>query len=635
MDKQLTLGSLFDGSGGFPLAGLLNGIKPIWKSEIEPFPILVTSKRLPDVKHYGDIAKLNGAELEPVNIITFGSPCTSLSCAGLRAGLEGKESCLFFEAIRIIKEMRCKTNGQYPRWICWENVPGAFSSSAGRDFRRVLEEIIGVVAPGTEVPAPKDYAWPPADLYLGDGWSLAYRTVDAQWFGTAQRRRRIYLVADFGGERAGDILFERPGVSRHFTQGVDAWQGTAGDSADSLGATGFDRYNGTLTGDKTQTLTAAAGASGQNMPMAFVPSGKGDQRPAPRLEPPSDQQLKNPTDICVNVQGNSGIDVTKGVVNTLVAQAHGNEPCVLHAAGFCTEHSAQSRSIGYEEEVSPTLRAGVVPAALSIENHPTDSRMKIREDGKSQTLTARAGTGGMNAPLVAEPQNVAYGISSYQSHAMLSDNPHSGIYQAETSRTLDCSGTPPTRHQGGMAVVAIQGSMIGRADQNGPQGSGVNEDVSFTLTAADKHGVAYAMTTGCFTQVEKELAPTLQHRDYKDPPIVAKDVQYVVRRLTPTECAVLQGFPRWYCSDLAIADPTEEQIAFWMKVWKEYSETTGARKSKTRAQVIRWLAKPYTDSAEYKLWGNGICLSCAVFVLGGVVEVAGEEIEEHLNNMTD
>ena len=128
--------------------------------------------------------------------------------------------------------------------------------------------------------------------------------------------------------------------------------------------------------------------------------------------------------------------------------------------------------------------------------------------------------------------------------------------------------------------------------------------------------------------MEKELAPTLQHRDYKDPPIVAKDVQYVVRRLTPTECAVLQGFPRWYCSDLAIADPTEEQIAFWMKVWKEYSETTGARKSKTRAQVVRWLAKPYTDSAEYKLWGNAIAAPCAVFVLGGIVEVAAAESEE-------
>jgi hypothetical protein len=143
MDK-LTLGSLFDGSGGFPLGGLLCGIEPLWASEIEPFPIRVTTKRIPQMKHYGDISKLNGANLPPVDIITFGSPCTDMSVAGKRAGLDGEQSVLFYEAIRIIKEMRCKTNGRYPRYAVWENVPGAFSSNKGADFRAVLEAVIGV-----------------------------------------------------------------------------------------------------------------------------------------------------------------------------------------------------------------------------------------------------------------------------------------------------------------------------------------------------------------------------------------------------------------------------------------------------------------------------------------------------------
>ena len=153
--SKLTLGSLFDGSGGFPLGGLFCGIEPLWASEIEPFPIRVTTKRIPQMKHYGDINKLNGAELPPVDIITFGSPCTDMSVAGKRAGLDGEQSVLFYEAIRIIKEMRCKTNGQYPRYAVWENVPGAFSSNKGEGFKAVLETIIGVKEPNTSVPLPE------------------------------------------------------------------------------------------------------------------------------------------------------------------------------------------------------------------------------------------------------------------------------------------------------------------------------------------------------------------------------------------------------------------------------------------------------------------------------------------------
>ena len=206
MDR-LKLGSLFDGSGGFPLGGLLAGVTPVWASEIEPFPIRVTTKRLPQMKHLGDVRTINGAEIEPVDIITFGSPCTDMSIAGRRAGLEGRQSSLFYQAIRIIKEMRCATNGRHPRWICWENVVGAFSSNQGRDFKAVLDAIIGIAEPGAKVPMPEKDRWPYADIYMGDGWSVAYRTLDAQHWGVAQRRRRCYLVGDFRGGGAGPVLF--------------------------------------------------------------------------------------------------------------------------------------------------------------------------------------------------------------------------------------------------------------------------------------------------------------------------------------------------------------------------------------------------------------------------------------------
>ena len=198
-DSCLTLGSLFDGSGGFPLGGLLAGIKPLWASEIEPFPIRVTTKRLPSVKHLGDISTVDGSKIEPVDIITFGSPCTDMSVAGKRAGLDGRQSCLFYQAIRIVKEMRCATDGKYPRFIVWENVPGAFSSNRGEDFKAVLEAVCSVKGEGVSVPEPPKGKWANAGNIVGDGFSLAWRVLDAQFWGIPQRRKRIYLVADFAG----------------------------------------------------------------------------------------------------------------------------------------------------------------------------------------------------------------------------------------------------------------------------------------------------------------------------------------------------------------------------------------------------------------------------------------------------
>ena len=586
-NKTLTLGSLFDGSGGFPLGGLLASITPVWASEIEPFPIRVTTKRLPFMKHYGDISQMDGGKIEPVDIITFGSPCTDMSIAGRRAGLDGRQSSLFYEAIRIIKEMRCATDGKYPRWICWENVPGSYSSNKGKDFQSVLEAVIGIAEPNAQVPMPEKARWPYADLYMGDGWSVAYRTLDAQYWGVPQRRRRIYLVADLAGESAGKILFESEGLSGYSAAGFRSWQRTA------------------------RRLESGAGAAG----------------------------------ICLNDQGGDRMEVSEDVAATLRAETHGHLPCI-------------------------------VDEAIPLEHHPIDSRITMTDNGKVQTLTSRMGTGGNNVPLVMKIRSgcegggkgalvqtdksatlscnndqtvfVPFGISSYQSHAMLSDNPHSGIYEAETARTLDRGGGNPSCNQGGIAVVAftqnqrdevrdlgdhsavvcasagtkqqtfvLQGSMIGRSEKNGPQGSGVNEDVCFTLDTADRHAV-YAMTTSSFIQVEKNQSPVIMARDYKDPNVVCPAGEYAVRRLTPTECARLQGFPDQWCADLAAEAPSEDELAFWWEVWDTYSRVTGGGR-RTDKQILKWLRDPYTDSAEYKMWGNGVALPCVWFVLCGIV----------------
>ena len=725
-NNRLTLGSLFSGSGGFELAGIMSEITPVFNSEIEPFAIRVTTKRLPQVKHYGDVSALKGAELPPVDIITFGSPCQDMSIAGKRSGLDGSRSRLFYEAIRIVKEMRCATNGEKPRFIIWENVPDAFSSNKGADFKAVLESVIGVAEPSAEVPAPDQKGWPDADYYLGDGWSVAYRVLDAQGWGVPQRRKRIYLVADFAGQSAPKVLFESEGFSGYSAAGFRAWQ---------RAASGAESGAGTAGGSGRTVRSGGA-----------VRSGGG---------------------IVLNDQGGACMDVSEDVTGTLRAQEHGHPPCVMEAAGFCTEHSANARSIGYEEERSPTLRAGVVPAAIALENHPMDSRVKIAEDGKVQTLPTRMGTGGGNVPLLMEPEveepgtpvtlkirsgcdgggkgaiwqedksatlgcnndqtlfvpepkahlePKAYGICSKASHAMLSDNPHSGFYEADTSRTLDQNGGRPDCAQGGVAICqpvaftqnqrdevrdlgdkagalaaepgakqqtyvaqaeptafhvnqrnelidlhgksgalmatrsdqmqtfVLQGSMIGRSEENGPQGDGINEDVSFTLDATDRHAVCtpdtpddgvYAMTTGSYMQVEKDVSPTLMARDFKDPTSIApvpQEVSYTVRRLTPTECARLQGFPDDWCHDLGTADPTDEEIAFWTDVFETHRRlVTHAKKPKTEKQIRKWLADPYSDAAEYKLWGNGISLPIPYFVLSGIVWACDKDFSQKLS----
>ena len=245
MHILLRLGSLFSGSGGFELAGVMHGVEPVWASEIEPFPIRVTKNRFPHMKHLGSVTDVNGAEVEPVDIITFGSPCQDLSVAGKQKGIhDGERSNLFFEAIRIIKEMRNATANEFPRFAVWENVPGAFSSNGGDDFKAVIEAFCSVCQPDVSIPRSEGGGvWQPAGCVLGDGYSLAWRVYDAQYWGVPQRRKRIYLIADFRSERAGEILFEQDGVSGDSEPSKAPWQRTAGDAEGSAGGSSGDRLN--------------------------------------------------------------------------------------------------------------------------------------------------------------------------------------------------------------------------------------------------------------------------------------------------------------------------------------------------------------------------------------------------------
>ena len=420
----MKLGRLFDGSGGFPLAGSLCGIEPVWAAEVEPYPIAVTRSRFPNMKHLGDVTKINGADIEPVDIIAFGSPCQDLSVAGKRAGLkhesngddETTRSGLFMEAIRIIKEMRGATNGIYPRFAVWENVVGAFSSNHGEDFRTVINEIVGIVEPKAEVPPMPKGGWAYADCYVGDRWSVAYRTFDAQYWGVPQRRRRIYLVADFGGGCAAEILFEREGLQGYFETARTPWKRDARGASPCVGATGFDGYNGDMT-----------------------------------------------VDVCATLGVNCGMS-----------------------------------------------------------------------------------TGGMGG-----------------------NNQHF-VVSGETPKTLK----------------------IRSGCEGGGKGALIQENKSATLSCKND-------------QVLFE-------------PCNAR-VRYIVRRLTPTECARLQGFAdNWGHPDRKDAFPDEE-YSFWLNVRNTYAAINGKTvRQYTRQQMLAWYNKLHTDSTEYKMWGNGIALPCALYVMQGV-----------------
>jgi DNA (cytosine-5)-methyltransferase 1 len=598
MEIDMKLMSLFDGSGGFPLAASLCGIEPVYASEVEPYPIAVTKSRFPNMKHLGDVSRIKGAEIEPVDIITFGSPCQDMSVAGKRAGLkhtavgdeETTRSGLFMEAIRIIKEMRVKTNGIYPRFAVWENVPGAFSSNRGEDFRLVLEEFIKITEPNAVMPAVPQAGWAYADCISGDGWSIAYRVFDAQYWGVPQRRRRIYLVADFRGECAQEILFKRESLRGYFEAGRTPWQGIAADAQNCVGTA--------IGGDCTPTVLAPVAV--------YCHQGNGIDRAGKCLTVYSFDSLssnsmksKNPHSGCRAVeiaktldtgypdpsknQGGQQISVcTDGKSPTLRAEAHGNAPYVINKKTLVYD----TRGNGAGETV-PTITG-------DHNNRITDYTALCCE------------------AVVYDGANITSPLNK--------TNPQAG----DPCHTISTDSRNYIAH-------CLQGNGIDRADTAGCNGKGVCEDKCYTLNTIDRHAVCFPQQAyNKFIQEDIEATLKASGGTYGggSENLVAEQsfspIRYIVRRLTPTECARLQGFPDWWGEIPKKDNLTDDEYVFWLNARNTYAKINNkTTKEYSKEQMLSWYNKLHNDSSEYKMWGNGIALPNALYVMQGIAEVVG------------
>jgi DNA (cytosine-5)-methyltransferase 1 len=597
MKRKITLGSLFSGIGGFEYAAMLNGIEPLWASEKESAPISITKRHFPDMKHLGKIEDINGADITPVDVITFGSPCQDLSIAGKRAGLEGKRSGLFMEAIRIIKEMRGKTNGKYPSRIIWENVGGALSSNGGEDFRIVIEEIANI-ARTISIPRPpsKDgnAVWNPAGAVVGDKFSLAWRVLDAQYWGVPQRRCRIFLIGDFRGERAGEILFKSEGLSGDSAEGGEEGKSVAGNAKNGFGETGRGYW---------QRGIQCLRAEGENRP----------SRPSNVIveEAENNVEVAIPINTQIATRHNqlgerTGLGIGKdGDPAFTLQEAHSHAVAVgVKTAGFNGWRSV-SGTIEYEEERAPCLQATMPPDVVTgvdgaktglycLPSFSLDCRNDMARKEISAPLQAKP-NGGQSLNFinpVAVHQNQSGEVRAGKVANNLNTNGNASGRNAplvaigidsEMNSLTEKMGTMRAHESHGaeqFVAYCIQGNTIERSDNAGANGKGVNEDVSFTLNTTDRHAVAFPMQ-GFGDYKESDVASTIKSRDGKDSTDLI--VNYLVRRLTPLECERLMGFPDG---------------------WTEYGHD----------------GKKISDSARYKVLGNSVAIPCVYFIMSRISE---------------
>lgn len=405
------------------------------------------------IKNYGDITKINGAEVEITDVVIGGSPCQDLSVAGLRKGLEGERSGLFMEQIRLIKEMRehdkQRTNRGSnehirPRYMVWENVCGAFSSNNGEDFRTVLEETCKVADENAYVPGlTKGQKWANAGCIMGDGYSVAWRVHDAQFWGVPQRRKRICVLADYGGATAPEILFELLGET---------------DDPESYKIVTDIREQ-----SRPEVQTFGKGLSGN------TEQGKQEGQGTPR-----------------NVENSLGTASTSGGIKT-------------YDVRISSEGTKNQRAHCYETDRSRALDTGG--------ENPDSNHGGVAVVGCDlYTLNT------------VEQHAVAYGISAYDSNAMKSPNPHSGVYEADTSRTLDLNGGSPACNQGGVAVVYRGDSITSPVNGSNPK----PDDPCHTLVDDGRNYIVQAFD-GLNNATSEEVSPTLmcQRQDVKNIPSVA------------------------------------------------------------------------------------------------------------------
>lgn len=509
--------------------------------------------------HLGDITKIHGDQIEPVDCITFGSPCQDLSIAGRRAGLAGGRSGLFVEAVRIIKEMRKTTNGMYPTFAIWENVPGAFSSNGGEDFRVVLEELARVEQPDAIVPRPPRGGgrWSKAGAIAGAGWSLAWRQLDAQHWGVPQRRKRIALVADFGGQRASEILFERTSLSRHPDEGIPTWKSVArlakncaagndrvvaeggrnaaytlkirsGCAGGGKGALVQTEKTGTLSTLQDQTLfqpvyclagniidsSETAGANGLGVKEDKSYTLNTVDRPAVAYKVP-----------VLNDQGGGKMDVSYDVVGTLRANAKGHDPIVLDALPFDTTQltSPQNGS-------NPHWGDPCHPLAASA--HTPSAVVKV--------FDARGNGDGKIVPTITGDHESR--ITDYTAIAV---DLYNGAVTGDTATSITCRSI---------------------ASHSGPQ---VME--SYGIGNGQAHSSVTKEKSGTLDTMHDAQAVAIEHME------LPKKIAWIVRRLTPTEYERLQGYPDG---------------------WTDIGEWTDTKGKKHKA----------ADSPRYKALGNSIAL---------------------------
>lgn len=451
------------------------------------------------MKHLGDITKIRGDKIEPVDCITFGSPCQDLSIAGRRAGLAGERSGLFMEAVRIIKEMRLSTNGLYPTFVVWENVPGAFSSNGREDFRAVLEELARVEQPDASIPRPSGRRgrWSKAGAIAGNGWSLAWRQLDAQYWGVPQRRKRIALVVDFGGQRAAEILFERTSLSGNPCESIKAWKEVAGLAANCPAG------NDSVVGQNAYTLKIRGGCAG---------GGKGalvQTEKVGTLSTLQDQTVFQP------------VRVTEAIpINTQIATR------------YISMGERTGLGIGEDGEPAYTLQA----------NHEHGVCYCI-----AGNIIDRYETAGANGSGVKE--NQSYTLNTVDRPAV--------AYKVFDARGNGDGRTCPTitgDHEN--RITDYTAIVVERKTFNEQSFSHYKEsDKSSTLKAkagnigngseslvVEKTSIAVDGYNGAVTG-EKAASLTCKNDGSHSGPLVAeKTICWIVRRLTPVECERLQGF---------------------------------------------------------------------------------------------
>lgn len=601
--EQLTLGSLFDGIGGFPYAASFYGIRPLWASEIIPECISVTQKHFPEMEHVGDITKLYGGTLPPVDIITFGSPCQDLSVAsGKRLGLAGERSGLFLEAVRIIREMQEATNGEYPKFALWENVPGALSSSSRRDFKAVLEAFTKA-----EVPMPGSGRWANAGMVRGRGADLAWCVYDAQYFGTAQRRRRIFLIADFRGQRSGEILFVPKSLSGYFAAGGTPRQGPAAYAQSGAGTAGA----GDVIPAISMRIRCGCEGGGKGPLLQIEKSGT--------LATGNDQYLFAPKDAVeiLNDQGGDSLCVEKGGVSpTLRSQTHGNLPI--------TAYAIQGSMIGGEDSPHAVTNSGCTA------QFPPDAMVGINGNLAGTLLASYYKGTGMRC---GRERDVVLCASSGQSHAEI---------LRELSPTLNCASEQPyvvrpgdtgqeqpiVTHPQIAGTLCASGAGLSRPAGQGNEldfcvmsagfkhkagcqsGSiGFQEETAPTLLAGQQSAVMKACLIGGAAVMEGQTAAVdcrnLRETDEVSGTLLAKaasggySLNYqnpvrtglCVRRLTPTEAERLQGYPDG---------------------WTE----AGANGS------------PISDTKRYQMLGNSIAVPCVAYIMQGITDAVNQACEK-------